>query len=127
MPDAFYATTAAKAQELIKRRGRKITVNHVSDAVAADPDKPWDTEEAPGGPVTFDTAGVFISFDSDDVDGEKIKATDFKLLVSPVGMPFEISNRDTITDSLHGDLSIQDVDVIEPGDTRVLYTLQVRR
>ena len=95
--------------------------------MAADPDKPWDTTEGPSGPETFDTFGVFISFDSKDVDGEKIKATDLKLLVSPVGMPFDISNRDTITDSLHGDLSIQDVDPIEPGGTRVLYTLQVRR
>ena len=126
MPD-FYGVTAAKAQALIKKYGRKITINHVADAVAADPDKPWDTTDAPDGPVTFDTFGVFIAYDSKDVDGDKIKGTDLKLLVSPVGMPFEIANRDTVTDSKHGDLSIQDIDPIEPGDTRVLYTLQVRR
>lgn len=126
MPD-FYGTTAAKAQALIKKYGRKITVNHASDAVVADTDKPWDTTDNPDGPALFPTFGVFISYDSKDVDGEKIKGTDLKLLVSPVGMPFDISNRDTITDTLHGDLSIQDVDPVEPGDTRVLYTLQVRR
>ena len=127
MADTFYATTAAKAQALIKSRGRAITINHVADAVAADPDRPWDTTDNPAGPTEFPTFGVFISYDSKDVDGEKIKATDLKLLVSPVGMPFDIANRDTITDSKHGDLSIQDIDPIEPGDTRVLYTLQVRR
>ena len=100
MPE-FYAATAAKAQALIQKRGRPITLNHVADAVAADPDKPWDTVESPDGPETFDTFGVFIAFDSKDVDGEKVKATDLKLLVSPVGMrstsPIAIRSRTACT------------------------------
>ena len=127
MANPYYTKVVADAEKIILKRGRQFTLNHAVDAAPVDQSKPWERTESP--PQKFTKFGVFTSYDSKDVDGQKIKGTDLKLVFTALGLDAvdQLSNRDTITDSVNGDLSIMDVDLLQPGTDRVLYTLQVRK
>lgn len=126
MADVFYDEIIADADELIKETGRKITVRHVPQGVIANADKPWD--KSPSVPVDIDTFGAFVAYDRKEVDGNQIKATDKKLLFTATNITFELTDRDQIIDSLTSKpWAIIDVDLLQPGSTKVLYTVQVRK
>jgi hypothetical protein len=128
MADAFYDSLIKTADALITKRGRQVSIIHPTDATAPDPTKPWDGAVGQGAPLTNTTFAVFTQFDRKSVDGTQIKATDLKMIFTALKIvDFDISSRDVVQDTIYGKLAIIDVGLIQPGSTKVLYTLQVRR
>lgn len=126
MSDPLYDPIIATADRLITKYGRAIVARHVVDGAAPDPTKPWDKPTA-GDPIDCPTNGVFTAYDAKSIDGTNIKATDLKLIFTATKLTFDLSSRDVIIDSLYGQIAIIDVTLIQPGSTKVLYTVQTRR
>lgn len=75
---------------------------------------------------TYPAYGVKLGYKRPDIDGTLVKVGDMKVLLSVDGLTVEPSTTDTLT--IGGiDWKILRVDPLEPGDTTIMYTLQVRK
>lgn len=126
-----YAPLASKTVAIIAKYGKTVTLE-LGVLTAADAAKPW---RGPGQPVppaevpTKTPKGVVASFEKDEIDGERIKATDIKLLVAAgdaqmAGVDVDRVVRAQIGSTWYG---ATDVSQVEPGDTKMLYTLRLRQ
>ncbi len=120
-----YIALAATAKRLIDAAGRDITLTK-KDRSPADPNTPWRA-----GGVTDTTIGPFkgvvVPYEEKDVDGSIVRRGDRMALISGLdGGTNLVEQFDSLVDN--GTVwKIQGVDVVNPGDTRVLYTLQLRK
>lgn len=107
-----YGPISATAKKLIDKFGRSIK-RRTSTNTGTDFD-PVITN------VDTDMIGAFTSFKNSEIDGTLIKATDMKILTYS-----EVSTEDKIVD---GSIvySVVNVDVVQPGATKILYKVQVR-
>lgn len=118
---------AARALAMIKRAKAK---GRASDVSLTRPGTPGgynpDTGNVEPGtdPTTYTSIGVKIGYKQEDIDGTLIKQGDQQLYVPAKDFIRPVSGeRLTVgTDSC----TVQFVDVVAPGDTDVLYVLQVR-
>jgi len=122
-----YAPLAAKAVALIAKYGKTVTLEF-TPLTTADANKPW---RGPGGAaVTTKTPkGLTSTFEKDELDGERIKVTDIKLLIAGQdaemsGVDIDRATRCQVSGVWYG---ASDVSPIEPGDTKMLYTLRLRQ
>lgn len=105
-----------------------IVVQHVKRGAAV---------HVPGTPTTYpetltDATIVFVRYDSKEVDGQRVLASDWKGLVFPEDgmhpMPNDIIRVPTgLTDIASGDYRILDNDQVMAGDTVALHQLQLRK
>ena len=122
-----YVSLAATAKRLIDANGRDITLTK-RDRTPADSAKPWRGGNATPtsvGPVK----GVLVPFESEEVDGSLVRRDDKKALIAANDDDSELLEQfDVLID---GDATdpwrILTVEVINPGDTRVIYKMQVRK
>jgi hypothetical protein len=121
-----YAPLASKTVAIIAKYGKQVTLE-ITPLTAADSAKPW---RGPGAAaVTTKTPmGVTSSFEKKEVDGERIKETDIKLLVAAGDAQMSGVSIDRVTRAQVGGVwyGASDVSQIEPGDTKMLYTLRLR-
>lgn len=105
-----------------------VVVQHVKRGAAV---------HVPGTPVTYpetltDASVVFIRFDSKEVDGQRIMASDWKGLVFPEAGMHPLTN-DIIrvpaglANIASGDYRILDNDQVMAGDSVALHQLQLRK
>jgi hypothetical protein len=124
------------AKRLIEKYGRTISILASSPA-PANPAKPWRGSAKPhteDDPTTVLAKGAFVGlslaelgFTETDVDGQLHKRGAKFCLVAPSGLvpvDTDISQYDAILD---GDSvwRIQKVHVLEPGDLRLFYAIEV--
>lgn len=105
-----------------------IVVKHVKRGAAV---------HVPGTPTTYpetltDASIVIVKYDSKEVDGQRILASDWKGLVFPEDgmhpMPNDIIRvPDGLTDIASGDYRVLDNDQVMAGDTVALHQLQLRK
>jgi hypothetical protein len=120
-----YAALAATAKRLIDENGRDVTLTR-KDRTPVDPAKPWRA-----GGTTDTTIGPFravvVPYTEEEMGGTLIKRGDRQALVSGLdGSTNLVEQYNTLTDG--SDIwKIEAVDIINPGDTRVVYTLQLRK
>lgn len=118
-----YVSLAATALRLIDTNGRDVTLTK-KDRTPANAAQPW------RGPGVADTTvvvkAVVFPFDAEDIDGELVRREDKRAFVSASAAGVnEVEDFDFLTDG--SDIfKIQRVRVIAPGDTRVLYDIQLR-
>jgi hypothetical protein len=119
-----YASLATTAQRLINENGRTVTLTK-TDRTPADSNKPW--RAGGSSDTTVDVVAVLVPYESKDVDGTLVKRGDNRAYVAALDTGAElIEDYDTLVDSSDY-WRIQAVEVINPGDTRVLYDIQLRR
>lgn len=123
------------AERLISENGRILTLqreDQVNPAVLAEP---W-REGDPAGVniVSLDVIGVFTEFEKEDFDGSLVVRGDKRVLVSAKATEDEqagaenikIEDFDTLLDRTEI-WKIVTAEVIEPGNLRVMYDIQVRK
>lgn len=128
-----YANFRTLAERLIEENGRNITLVRRDQGNPVDSAKPWrDSTEA--ATITFIVKGVIIDFDKEDIDGSLVRRGDKRVLISDKSVSDEggsaanliIEDYDHILDA-GVRWKIKEVNLIEPGDTRIMYDLQIRQ
>jgi hypothetical protein len=108
-----YAPIAATAKRLIDKFGRTTTRKVITNTGTEW--NPTQTETA------SNLVGAFVNFSKNEIDGTLILATDKKLLTYD-----EVLMTDVITDDSI-DYVVKNVDTVNPGDTKIIYKVQLRR
>lgn len=128
-----YTRFRALAERLIEENGRTLQLVRKDQGNPTDPAKPWRGSTG-ADDITFDVIGVFIDFEKDDVDGTIVKRTDKRILVADKSVGDEGGsaanlNIEDYSDVLDGSTRYRIVNptVIEPGNQRIMYDLQVRQ
>lgn len=122
-----YTALAATAKRLIDKNGRDITLTK-RDRTPTDANKPWRGGNAAPtsvGPIK----GVLVPFTAEEIDGSLIRREDKKALVAANDDDSELLEQfDVLIDGDPADpWRILDVELINPGDVRVIYKFQVRK
>jgi len=128
-----YASFRLLAERLIEANGRTLSLvrrDQGNPVVAA---QPWraSTEAAT---ITVAVLGVFIEFEKEDFDGTLVRRGDKRLLIADKSVIDEggaapnllIEDYDHILDATIR-WKIITAELIEPGDTRIMFDLQVRQ
>lgn len=128
-----YTRFRALAERLIEANGRSLSLVRKDQGNPVDPAKPWRGSTG-AADITVTVTGVVIDFEKDEVDGTVILRADKRVLVAAKSVTDEGGsavnlNIEDYSDILDGGTRyrIINAQVIEPGDTRILYDLQVRQ
>lgn len=119
-----FVKARATAKRLIDKNGRLVTFSKET-RTASDASKPW--KKTTGTAASFTMICSFINYESREIDGDKIKVGDQKMLANAIDNgDNNIVDFNTVTD---GDETwrIKKVDSIRPGDIVVMYEVQVRK
>lgn len=120
---SLYATMAATALSQINDKGRNVTVR--SKGVTEGYDVATDTYTA-GTDSDVTAKALFTEYKTKDIDGEVIQRGDKKLLIAASSLSSAPTTETQIVDG--SDVySVIGVETVEPGDTAILYKVQVRR
>jgi len=112
------------AKRLIDKNGRTVKFLRNSRQLA-DPSKPWGSTR--GTKESFDMKCVFVDYEISEIDGEKIKIGDKKLLANAIdNKSNKMEDFEFVED---GDVKwrIKKVNPIQPGDLIVMYEVQIRK
>ncbi|MRW82887.1 hypothetical protein GJ698_02130 [Pseudoduganella sp. FT26W] len=120
-----YAKAAARADASLRRKGGVVTLRR---------EVPGEYDPEIGGPgagtvTEYAGTGVKLNYNQDDVDGTLIKQGDQQLLLSPLQRDGASMPTPTTSDTLlvgAKAYAIANVIDLQPTDTSVLYTLQLR-
>lgn len=117
-----YSRPLATANRTIERYGQLGAIRRSGAPSGADYDP------TPGADVDHPARFVITEFDSDEIDGTRILATDKKALVSPGSLTIDPATTDQLVEA-DGSVwnIIPPVQTLRPAETTLLYTLQVRR
>lgn len=128
-----YASFRNLAERLIEENGRDLSLVRRDQGNPVDPTKPWrDSTEA--AEITVVVKGVVIEFEKEDFDGSLVRRGDKRILIADKSVideggsaaNLQIEDYDHILDETVR-WKILDANVIEPGDTRIMFDLQVRQ
>lgn len=120
---SLYENLARTALQQIAGKGRSVTIKSPGSAQAYDPDTDTFTAGTDG---TASVKAIFTDFAKKDIDGEQILRTDKRVLIAASALATEPSTTDKLVDG-SDEYRIIKVDVVKPGDTSILYAVQVRR
>lgn len=116
-----YSSILSKVGTIIDNNGRGVTlVKKVN--TATDSDKPWG--QTTSSDTSVSATAVFTSYDSQEVDQDIVRRGDRKLYVKgDIGQ--SLDDFDQVVDG--SDIwNIQSITTVNPGDTVMLYIMQVR-
>jgi len=128
-----YASFRLLAERLIEENGRDLSLVRRDQGNPVDPAKPWrDSTEA--AEITVVVKGVVIEFDKEDFDGSLVRRGDKRILIADKSVideggsatNLQIEDYDHILDGSTR-WKILDANTIDPGDTRIMFDLQVRQ
>jgi hypothetical protein len=117
---SFYGGLAKTAEKLIAEKGRSVILRHSGSAY--DPI----TDTTTGGTTDTPVKVVFSSFKQTEIDGTLILRTDKKVLLAASAMATEPQGNDVLVDGAN-QYRVIDIMAVQPGETKTLFTLQVRK
>ncbi len=128
-----YASFRNLAERLIEANGRDLSLVRRDQDNPTDPAKPWrDSTEA--ATITVIVKGVFIEFEKEDFDGSLVRRGDKRVLIADKSIIDEGGSAANLIIEDYDELvdagvrwKIINADTIEPGDTRIMYDLHVRK
>ena len=120
---SLYENMANTALKQINDKGRSISI--VSPGTDQVYDPATDSFTA-GTDTALTVKGLFTQFAKKDIDGELIKTSDKRVLIAASSLAAAPETGDKITD---GGITynVMNTDTVQPGDTAILYMVQVRR
>ena len=128
-----YASFRLLAERLIEENGRNLSLVRLDQGNPTDPAMPWrgstDADE-----ITVVVKGVVIEFEKEDFDGTLVRRGDKRVLIADKSVIDEggtatnlkIEDYDFMLDGLVR-WKIMNAELIEPGDTRIMFDLHVRQ
>ncbi len=118
-----YDRAANTTLEKISKYGRDITLTISDDDEVYDP--ATDTFTASGSD-DYTVKGLFTNFSKMDIDGELIKRSDKRVLIAASSLSQAPDTDDKITDGTDV-FNVINTEELKPGDTPILYMVQVRK
>lgn len=118
-----YVRSAMTAKRLIEKYGRLAKITVVTKP--SNPDKPWQGSVPVEAEVTRKMC--FLKYEQKDIDETLIRSGDQKVLLAANGLTLVPNLSGYLTDSDGSLWNIVKIKPLNPGDTMVLYTLQVRQ
>lgn len=115
-----YGRAVVKSQRLLKRYGQEGQL--IRMVPGAGP------RHNPGSPTPDPTPATFavLTYEQDEVDGTRIKATHLKVLMAP-GTEFDPEPGMKLEEASGKQLTIIKADPFRPAETTVLWTIQAER
>jgi hypothetical protein len=118
------------AERLISENGRDVTLVK-RDRTAGDGAKPWRGPASPGTDVSVTAKAVFVDFEEEDFAATLVRRGDKRALVSAkvieeLNSTAVLEEFDVVLDGTV-EWKIVSTTIIEPGPSRVLYDLQLRK
>ncbi len=128
-----YASFRLLAERLIESNGRELSLVRRDQGSLIDPAQPW-RGSTEADEITVVVKGVFIEFEKEDFDGTLVRRGDKRVLISDKSVSDEggsaanlkIEDYDHILDG-GTRWKIMTVELIEPGDTRIMFDIHVRQ
>lgn len=120
-----YVSLASVAERLIEQNGRDVTLRK-ENRTPADSNAPW---QGTSGAVTDigPLKGVFVEYDNEGIDGDRVRRGDKRLFVAANDTSLQIvEGFDKVVDGTET-WAIVAVRIVQPGDTLIIYDIQVRR
>lgn len=117
-----YSELAATAQELIDEYGQSVVLKKL-DSSAADASKPW--LDVNTSDVTATVKGVLLDYNERDVDGDLVRRGDMRAYVAHLTTDYR--DYDQLTDAEGRVFKIINVSLLNPGGTKLLYDMQLRK
>ena len=118
-----YSNSQNTALKQINDKGRTVTLRQAGGDEVYDPST--DTFVA-GTDIDTPVKALFTQFATKDIDGELIKRTDKRLLIPANALDAAPETADKIIDGAV-EYQVINTDTLAPGDTPILYMVQVRR
>lgn len=115
-----YARPKATADRLITRFGQTGTLRRPTVSGTA-----YNPTE--GVPVEYACLFVITDFAAHEIDGTRVLATDKKVLLAKGDLAVDPLTSDLLVEADGSVYKIIRVEPLQPGDTVVMHTLQVRR
>jgi hypothetical protein len=125
---ALYTKLGNSSVKLIAKFGKTVDL-FCQPLAAADANKPWRGPNL-AGEVRVSPKGLVTSFTTKEINGERIKDTDVKLLVAP-GDPTLVAAGFDIKTLAFGEVDgvrygAIELDTVKPADLALLYTIRLR-
>ncbi len=128
-----YASFRLLAERLIEANGRDLSLVRRDQGNPVDAAKPW-RASTEAGLITVIVKGVFIEFEQEDFDGSLVRRGDKRILIADKSvideggnaLNLKVEDFDHILDATVRWKIVTAV-LIEPGDTRIMFDLQVRK
>lgn len=120
-----YAPLARTAKTLIERFGRPVTLQRKSET-PSDPAMPWRGT----GAATQDTpvTAVLVDYTLQEQVSDHVKRGDKRAYVAQLSVAgMDLTVYDTLVDADGQIWQIVRIETINPGDTRLLYDMQLRQ
>jgi len=123
-----YTALAEDARTLIEENGRAVTLKKFSET-PQDSNKPWRGRDS-ATDDTVDATAILAPFESQDVDGQIVRMGDQRCILAAASQNVagrDIETFDSLDDSgVTGVWKIVSVQLIQPGDTAIVYDIQLR-
>jgi hypothetical protein len=124
-----YAALAGDVKQLIEDNGREVDLILHSEA-PADSQKPWRGRDD-SNDTTITATAILVEYEEDEIDDQLVRRGDQRCLLAATSANVagqDIKSFDTLDDSgVTGIWHIINVNPVQPGDTLVVYDIQLRR
>lgn len=127
-----YVSFQNLAERLIEANGRTLSLVRRDQGNPTDPAMPW-RGSTEADTITVVVKGVVIDFEKEDFDGSLVRRGDKRILIAAKSVTDESSASNLKIEDydhvLDGTVrwKIITAELIEPGDTRIVFDLQVRQ
>lgn len=128
-----YVSFQNLAERLIEANGRTLSLVRRDQGNPIDPAKPW-RGSTEADEITVVVKGVFTEFEKEDFDGTLVRRGDKRVLVAAKSVTDEGGNAANLKiedyDHILDDgvrWKIMRAELIEPGNLRIMFDLQVRQ
>ena len=115
-----YAATAERTANTIKKKGRLVTLSKTTA------NQNRQTGVTAPSTVQQDVYAVFTNYSASQIDGSTVQMGDKRLLIASSILDNPITTDWRILDGIET-WNIVGIEEVQPGDTSILYKVQVRR
>ena len=118
----FYDDTAQTAQDMITEFGRTITLRRNNEGVY----NPLTDTVTGATQIDVPVKAVFTDFKENEIDGTLIVRGDKRVLLAAAALVAGPEHNDILVDGAE-QYHVVELMAVQPGDTAIIYKLQVRR
>jgi hypothetical protein len=126
-----YTRMRLVAERLVEENGRTVSLIRTDRVTDTDPTKPWRGTDGTL-EITANVTAVLVPFELEDFEGSLVQRGDMQAIVAAKSVSddgvsnVEVETYDYLLDGLDR-WKIMDAQSINPGGTRIVYMLQLRK
>ena len=121
-----YGPISAKALSLIAKYGKTVQLELIANGAPLDGARPW---RGPSQATTVkQPKAIQTAFDKDEIDGERIRTSDVKLVIAATDAALAGVDVDRVVRATVGGVSYgaTNLTTVAPGDAAIVYVMRLR-